>query len=691
LAHLESLMRRHFVEYASYFILDRAIPDLRDGLKPVQRRLLHTLFTVNDGRYHKVANVIGETMKLHPHGDAAIGDALVVLANKGLFIDRQGNFGSLLTGHPAAAPRYIECRLTDLALETLFDPDLTEWQPSYDGRNREPVFLPVKLPVALLLGAEGIAVGMATRILPHNLRELWEAQVAVLEGRDFELLPDFAQGGTMDASEYDDGRGKVELRAVLEKRDARRLVVREIPFGTTTEGLIASIEAAAQRGRVKVASIDDFTTDRVEIEITLQRGVDADEVIPQLYAYTDCRVVVSSNVVLVDERRPVTMAVSEVLRRLTEQLVERLRAELEHARARLEDRRHRLTLERIFVEERVYKEIERATSAEAVTRAVWQGMHRHEELFVRPMVEEDVERLLEIRIRRISAWDIERNRSQVRETQARIAEVEAKLSDMTRTTVEFVRELLAKYGERFPRRTRLRSLEAVDRKAVAAPTLKLAYDEATGFFGHAVRGEAHRLQVSEFDLVLGIAEDGSYRIMTAPEKVLFPARLLHVQVFDPEEGARFTLVYRDAERRAFAKKVQIRRFVRNREYQLAKDGRLDVLLPGHVDGTVELRFAPAKRQRVKDASFDLAELAPTGVAARGTRLAPKPVSRVRYRPPDAPAPRRRPSKPSKKAGSTARSSPKPAAKRSAKKKAAAQRPARPTPPKPPGGSQGTLF
>ncbi|MCH2186453.1 DNA topoisomerase IV subunit A, partial [Myxococcota bacterium] len=320
MAQLDSLMRDNFLEYSSYVVLDRAIPDIRDGLKPVQRRILHTLFTMSDGRYHKVANVIGEAMKLHPHGDASIGDALVVLANKEFFIDRQGNFGNLHTGHPAAAARYIECRLTDLAVETLFHKPLTEFVPSYDGRTEEPVFLPSKLPVVLMLGTEGIAVGMATKILPHNLVELWEAQIAVLEGKKVELYPDFQQGGLMDVDAYEDGAGKVELRARVNVRDKKKVVITEIPFGTTTESIIASIEAAVQKGRVKIASIDDFTTDKVEIELTLARGVTAKELVPQLYAYTDCSVSISSNLTVIRDRRPEQLTVTEVIRGLTERL-----------------------------------------------------------------------------------------------------------------------------------------------------------------------------------------------------------------------------------------------------------------------------------------------------------------------------------------------------------------------------------
>jgi topoisomerase-4 subunit A len=434
-AQLETLMRANFVEYASYSILDRAIPELRDGLKPVQRRILHTLFEINDGRFHKVAGVIGETMKLHPHGDQSIGDALVVLANKGYFIERQGNFGSVLTGHPAAAGRYIECRLTELALETMFNPALTEFVDSYDGRNREPVSLPSKLPVTLMLGTEGIAVGMATRILPHNLVELWEAQIALLEGERVELEPDFPQGGLMDIREYADGKGKVEVRARIEAKDERTVVIREIPYGTTTESLIASIEAATQKGRVKVASIHDYTTDKVEIELSLQRGIKASEVIPQLFAYTDCCTTLSSNIVVIEDRKPVELSVSQVLEIATDRLRDQIRAELEWEQGQLTDRKHWLTLEQIFVEKRVYKRIEDAATDTAVRRGVQSGMKAHEALFVRPMVDDDIKRLLDQRIRRISVYDIERNRKEIADVDEKLADVVAKLEHLTNTTL----------------------------------------------------------------------------------------------------------------------------------------------------------------------------------------------------------------------------------------------------------------
>jgi len=634
MAQLEDLMHEHFVDYASYFILDRAIPDIRDGLKPVQRRLLHTLSTMEDGRYHKVANAIGETMKLHPHGDASIADALVVLANKGYFIDGQGNFGNILTGHPAAAPRYIECRLTPLALETLFFQPLTEFVDSYDGRNREPVFLPAKLPVILMLGTEGIAVGMSTKILPHNLAELLRAQIDLVGGKKIELYPDFPQGGQMDVDAYEDGAGKVDVRARIRVRDPKHVVIEEIPYGTTTESIIASIENASQKGRLKIASIDDFTTDRVEIEITAARGTNAKDLIPQLYAYTDCSVSVSSNLNVIQDRRPVQMNVTDILRVLTERLSAQLKAELEYERGQLEDRQHWLTLEQIFVEERVYKRIEKAKTEDAVKKQVTTGMAKFEHLFVRPMVDEDVKRLLEIRIRRISAYDIEKNRKTIDDIVKAIKSINRKLKQMKKTTVEYLEGLLEKFGDEHPRRTEITRIEAVDKKAVATSNLKMAYDRDTGFFGHAVRGDQFRMNVSEFDLILGIANDGTYRVMTPVDKIFFTGKLIHCEVFDPEEGAEFVVVYRDKKKIVYGKRIKILKFIRNKEYQLIKDraGKVDYLLQPQDLGEVALDFVPAKRQRVKNATYDLAALELTSPTARGARLAPKPVSKVKYAP-----------------------------------------------------------
>jgi topoisomerase-4 subunit A len=623
-------MGQNFIEYASYVIVDRAIPDVRDGLKPVQRRILATLSKMDDGKFHKVANVIGDTMKLHPHGDASIGDALVMLANKEYSIDKQGNFGNILTGHAAAAPRYIECRLTDLAKETLFRRALTQYRPSYDGRNEEPEFLPAKLPVLLMLGAEGIAVGMSTRIMPHNFCELLRAQISILKNEPIEVYPDFATGGIIDVGEYDDGCGKVRVRARIDTKDSKTVVIREIPYGTTTEGVIASIEAAAQKGKVKIGAINDFTTEQVEIEIGLARGVYADEVIPQLYAHTDCEVSVSCNMVMIKDRHPVEMGVSEVLCFLTDQLRATIKAELELERSQLEDKKHWLDLERIFISNRIYKRIEEAETEEMVRREVRGGLKPFLKELKREVTDDDIERLLAIPIRRISKFDISRNRKDIETTLRALKQVRAKLRKLTATTIDYLEHLLQRYGDRFPRRTEITTFEAVDVRAVSRQNLRLSYDSKTGFFGTSVKGDRFQLDVSEYDKILLISRDGSYRIIGPEEKVLIP-QVIHCQVFDPEQGAAFTVVYRTKDRMVYGKKVHIKAFIRDREYELIKDrnGRIELLLDIDSIDTVHMDFVPKKRQRVREAEFDLGELEATGVAAIGRRLAPKPVARVK--------------------------------------------------------------
>ena len=444
----------------------------------------------------------------------------------------------------------------------------------------------------------------------------------------------------MDVSEYDDGRGKVEVRAHIEPRGEKRVVIREIPYGTTTESLIASIEAAVQKGRVKVAAIDDYTTEDVEIELKLPRGVTTEEVIPQLYAYTDCCLSVSSNFVVIRDGQPVETTVSEVLKDHSERLREQIRAELEWERGRLLDRKHWLTLEQIFVEKRVYKRIEKAATEKAVRREVLLGMKRYEDLFVRPMEDDDVRRLLELRIRRISAYDIEKNRNEIEESDRKLALVAEKLADLTGTSIRTIEGLIEQFGDRYPRRTRIADFEAIEKKAVARQTIKLAYDRGTGFFGSAVKGGHRELLASEFDLILGIANDGSYRIMTPPEKVLFSGKLVYLDLFDPDEGLEFTVVYRDRDKNAFGKRVRIQKFIRNREYQLIKDkaGKIDLFLPKGVTGVLSLEFARAPRQRIHSATFDLSTLELTGVTARGVRLARKPVSRVKLQPGRKPRP-----------------------------------------------------
>ncbi len=624
-------MESNFLEYASYVIIDRAIPELVDGCKPVQRRILHTLREMHDGRFHKVANVIGETMKLHPHGEVSIGDALVVLANKDYFIERQGNFGNVLTGHNAAAARYIECRLTQLALDTLFNPAITEFVPSYDGRRNEPLLLPAKVPVLLMMGAEGIAVGLATRILPHNFIELLEGVAAVLRGQKVQLFPDFPQGGIMDVADYEDGAGRVRVRARIDIDGPKRLVIREVPFSTTTASLITSIETAVQRGKVAVSSIDDFTTAKVEIELTPSRGVSAEDVLPQLYAYTDCEVSVASNLVVIQDNRPVELTVSQFLSEFSVHLKRVIKLELEHELGLLQDRRHWLTLEQIFIENRIYKRIETVKTEAGIYKTVRTGLEAFKKLFIRELTEDDIKRLLELRIRRISAYDLERTRGEIDDIVRKIKECEAKLKALTKTAIGFLERLVERYSERYPRRTEIASFEAVDRKAVARANIRLGYDSSTGFFGSSVRGDGTQISVSEYDRVLAVTSDGTYRVMAPPEKILLPGKLLRCQVFDKDNGADLLFAYRDENRVAWGKRVHVAGFITDKTYDLVRGSShgIDYLGEGVREEKLRLRFVPAKRQRLKEAYFDTRNIRPCGIAARGTRLHAKAVASIR--------------------------------------------------------------
>ena len=635
MGQLKPLMEKNFLEYASYVIMDRAIPDLRDGCKPVQRRILHTLFEMHDGKFHKVANVIGESMKLHPHGDASIGDALVVLANKDYFIERQGNFGNILTGHQAAAPRYTECRLTPLAVETLFNPALTETVASYDGRRQEPRELPAKVPVLLMLGADGIAVGMSTTILPHNFIELLEAQIHILRDEDYTLAPDFIQGGLIDVSEYDDGRGKIRVRAKIEKvSGAQKLVIRDVAYSTTTTSLIASIEAAAQKGKVSVSTISDFTTDKVEIELHMSRGAEAEAVMDQLYAHTDCEVSISSNMVVIRNNRPVEVTVSEYLKEFTGILKKQIKAELEHELELLENRRHWLTLEQIFIENRVYKNIEKATTEEAVKKQVFEGMKPFKKLFVRPMVDEDVTRLLDLKIRRISAYDIKKNRGEIDDIVAAIKQCNIKLKNLTKTTIGWLSGLIDKYGERYARRTEIETFHTVDKMAVAKANIRVSYDREAGYFGSTQRGSEFVMNVTEYDKILTVTADGTYRIGPPPEKAWMPGALLYAAVWDAQKGEHFVLVYRDANKVAWGKRVHIERFINNKVYSLVKEGSvgIDFLSQKRNPGTLQLNMAPFKRQKVKAVTVELGSIPICGLTARGLKLTTKAVTSVQLLP-----------------------------------------------------------
>ncbi|MDD2455830.1 MAG: DNA topoisomerase IV subunit A, partial [Kiritimatiellae bacterium] len=448
---LHELMDSNFLQFASYTICNRAIPTVEDGLKPVQRRIMHALWEKDDGRFIKVANIVGHTMQYHPHGDASIGDALVNLTNKRYLIEGQGNYGNIYTGDPAAATRYIECRLTELARSELFNPKLTDFIPSYDGRNKEPALLPSKLPLLLMLGAEGIAVGLSTSIFPHNFIELLEAQIEIIRNRPFKVLPDFQTGGLMDASEYDDGAGRVKLRAVIERRQQNKLVISALPWGQTTESLISNIEDAIKKKKVPVKQIHDFTAEKVEIELTLNAGTTQDQAVKSLYAFTACEYALTSRPVVLYRNRPREMSVSEILKSCTEQLLELLRRELELRAKELDDLFHAKTLEQIFIEKRIYKLIEEQTTYEDVRQAVMDGFKPYRKKLRREITLDDVERLLQIKIRRISRYDINRNREDIHNVLTEEEEVAKNLKSLRAYATRYIKALIKKYAKLYPR------------------------------------------------------------------------------------------------------------------------------------------------------------------------------------------------------------------------------------------------
>ncbi|MEA3164308.1 MAG: topoisomerase subunit, partial [Verrucomicrobiota bacterium] len=459
---LKDMVNDNFLQYASYVIRDRAIPQLEDGLKPVQRRILHALYEKDDGRFNKVANIVGHAMQYHPHGDASIEEALVNLVNKSYLIEGQGNFGNIYTGDPPAASRYIECRLTELARQEIFNPKLTADTPSYDGRNREPLILPSKLPLLLMLGSEGIAVGLSTRILPLNFIELLKAQVAILQEKRFKLVPDFPQGGLMDATEYDRGNGKIKLRAKIEKRDSNKLVIREIPFSTTTESVIASIEEAVRKRRIKIRSLSDFTAAQVEILVTLSPGEDPDKAIAALYHFTQCEVTIHSNIVVIRGERPVQMDVEEVIRFNTDQLLSLLKQELELRRTELQDDLHWKSLIQLFIENRLYKRIEECETYEAVQQAVLKGLQPFRPQLTRDLTMEDVEMLLSLQIKRISKFDLKKNEDEKLKINQELKEVERRLKRLTHYAIEYLQRLIEKYSKQYKRKTQFTTAEEID-------------------------------------------------------------------------------------------------------------------------------------------------------------------------------------------------------------------------------------
>jgi len=626
---LHRRVNRSFLDYASYVIRDRAIPHLADGLKPVQRRILWALHRMDDGRFMKVANVNGETMKYHPHGDASIGDALVVLANKRYLIKCQGNFGNIFTGDPPAAPRYIECRLTELARTELFNDEITELVPSYDGRNKEPVTLPCKLPLLLMLGTEGIAVGMTSRILPHNFPELLEAQIAILKKQPFKCLPDFQTGGLMDARGYKDGAGEIKVRAKIKIKDDSTVLIKEIPPTTTTDSLIGSIEDASRKGKIKIKSVNDFTAEEAEIEVKAPSGVSADQLVDALYAFTDCEVTIASRIVVIKGNRPVEMTVSDVLRANTTQLVEILKRELQLKEAKLQDELHFRTLERIFIEERIYKKIEQCKTNEAVLAAVHDGFKPFRKQLFRELNDADIDRLLQVRIRRISLFDINKHREEMEKVKADLDETRKNLKKLTKYVIGHLEALLAKYGPVYPRLTKSSRYDEVDAREVAFKAFKVAYDRESGYIGHKVSGEEFRVDCTKFDKLIIVFRDGHYQVVELPEKLFVGPDVVYCGL--PERERVFTCAYTNREA-TYLKRFTFGGTILNKIYHCIPPKSKVLFFEPDTPAELYIKYKPAPYQKINQQTCTPAEVEVKGPKTRGRQISIKDVSSINSKP-----------------------------------------------------------
>jgi len=619
----------NFLQYASYVIRDRAIPNLADGLKPVQRRILWALHRNDDGRFIKVANIVGDTMKYHPHGDASIGDALVVLANKRYLIEGQGNFGNIYTGDPPAAPRYIECRLSELARNELFNDELTEFVPSYDGRNKEPVTFPSKLPLLLMLGTEGIAVGLSSKILPHNFPELLEAQIAILKKQPFKVLPDFQTGGLMDAREYRDGTGSVKVRAKIKIKDDSTVTIKEIPPTTTTESLLASIEDATRKGKLKVRSVNDFTAEDVEIEIKAPTGVNAEQLVDALYAFTDCETTIASRIVVIKDNRPVEMTVSEVLKENTAKLLKDLKRELELKEHKLQEELHFKTLVRIFVENRIYKKIESCRTNEAVVAAVVDGFRPFRKDMYRDLTDADVEMLLSVRIRRISLFDINKHREEMDKVKADLDEVRKQLKNVTKYTIGHLEKLLEKYGPMYPRLTKSSRYDEVEAREVAFKAFKVAYDRESGYVGYKVSGAEFKVDCTKFDKLLIVFRDGHFKVIELPEKLFVGPDMVYCGL--PERDRVFTLAYTNREA-TFVKRFTFGGTILNKVYHCIPPKSKVLFFEPDTPAELYIRYKPAAYQKINQQTCNPSEIEVKGAKTRGRQISIKDVSSINSQP-----------------------------------------------------------
>ncbi|RUA26123.1 MAG: DNA gyrase/topoisomerase IV subunit A [Bacteroidetes bacterium] len=634
---LSGLYENWFLDYASYVILERAVPDIRDGFKPVQRRILHAMKEMDDGRYNKVANIIGQSMKYHPHGDASIGDALVQLGQKDLLIDMQGNWGNILTGDRAAAPRYIEARLSKFALEVVFNPKTTVWLSSYDGRNREPEALPVKFPMLLAIGVEGIAVGLASKILPHNFNELLDASISYLRGRSFELYPDFATGGMADVSRYNDGLrgGKVRIRAKIEKLDKKTLVIREIPFSTTTSSLIDSIVSANDKGKIKIKKIEDNTAAEVEIVIRLGAGVSPDQTIDALYAFTNCEVSISPNSTVINGDKPAFLGMKEILKLSTDRTVGLLKLELEIHRAELLEQWHFVSLEKIFIRERLYRKIEESESFEESIDTIDEALNPYKKLFKREITRDDILRLTEIRIKRISKYNEFKADEQLASLEEQIAEVEHHLANLVDFAVDYFKRIKKKYGAGRERKTELRSFENINAAAVAVSNVKLYVNREEGFIGKSLKKDEFVTECSDIDDIIVFREDGSFVVTKVADKTFVGKNIIYVGVQKANNTRTiYNVIYRDGKvGKTYVKRFAVKGTTRDRTYDITKgtEGSKILYFSHNPNGEAEIvrvKLRPRPKLKKLNFDFDFSTLAIKGRGAGGNTLTKHMVSKI---------------------------------------------------------------
>lgn len=637
--HLSGMYQNWFLDYASYVILERAVPHIEDGLKPVQRRILHSMKRMDDGRYNKVANIVGHTMQFHPHGDASIGDALVQLGQKDLMVDCQGNWGNILTGDRAAAPRYIEARLSKFALDTVFNPKTTEWQLSYDGRNKEPITLPVKFPLLLAQGAEGIAVGLSSKILPHNFNEICDAAINYLRDKPFELYPDFPTGGSIDISKYNDGQrgGSLKVRAKIEKLDNKTLVIKEIPFSKTTSTLIDSILKAIDKGKIKARKVDDNTAANVEIQVHLAPGVSSDKTLDALYAFSDCEINISPNCCVIEDNKPQFLTVSDVLRHSVDRTKKLLKKELEIRKNELLEQYHFCSLEKIFIEERIYKDrkFEQAPNVDAVCIHIDERLTPFYSQLVREVTKEDILKLLEIKMQRILKFNKDKAEELMARIQAEIEEINNHLKNLTEYTADWFQFLKDKYGKDHPRRTEIKNFDTIEATKVVEANQKLYINRQEGFIGTGLKKDEYVCNCSDIDDIIIFYKDGKYKVIKVADKIFVGKNIIHVAVFKKNDKRTiYNAVYRDGKKGYyFIKRFNVTSMTRDKEYDVTQGtpGSKIIYFTANPNGEAEVikvTLDPSPKIKKIFIDKDFSEIMIKGRSSKGNLLTKNSIHRI---------------------------------------------------------------